>query len=97
MFLGKAVYAEVLFNILSVLGENHYYWREYTGKIPTDAVPGGSDINSETTYIGLGFVKNRGIIPGVIYPNQKFISVPSYGVQKVDCYIQVSFNELISF
>nr|CAH7766745.1 unnamed protein product [Callosobruchus chinensis] len=33
----------------------HYYWRDYTGEVPCDAVVGGYDEQNRTTYIGQGF------------------------------------------
>nr|XP_023016654.1 uncharacterized protein LOC111505969 [Leptinotarsa decemlineata] len=66
-----------------------YYWRDYTGFIPSDAIPGGLDLNHETTYIGQGFVGNVGIIPGIIYPGQREIYVPEHGVKKVDTYVKI--------
>lgn len=57
-------------------------------------MPGGADVNNVTTYIGQGFDKNHGIIPGIIYPGQNHITVPTHGTQKVDTYIKVSeFSE----
>lgn len=57
-------------------------------------MPGGADVNGNPVYIGNGFVKTRGIIPGVIIPNQRHITVPSYGSQKVDTYITVNLVKL---
>lgn len=68
----------------------NYYWRDYTGIIPSDAVPGGTDINKVTTYIGQGFVKDQGIIPGIIYAGHNHITVPTHGTQNLDTYIKVS-------
>lgn len=73
------------------------YWREYTGTISEDAVPGGHDIEHKTTYIGQGFVKERGITPGVIYPGVQSIVVPSFGVKTLSTYVKVSFPRLNYF
>ncbi|KAF5271211.1 hypothetical protein FQA39_LY08218 [Lamprigera yunnana] len=48
-------------------GENEelegYYWRHYTDHVPIDALPGGRDIDGETTYIGQALYRNI-LIPG---------------------------------
>jgi hypothetical protein len=68
----------------------HYYWREYTGIIPRDAVAGGANINSKQVYIGQAYVRNHGLIPGQINAGVKEMWVPISGVQKIDRYIKVS-------
>ncbi|XP_018570726.1 uncharacterized protein LOC108910566 [Anoplophora glabripennis] len=45
-----------------------YYWRDYTGDIPRDAVPGGRDVNHRPTYIGHVYVHKYGICTVTIYP-----------------------------
>ncbi|CAH1988057.1 unnamed protein product [Acanthoscelides obtectus] len=37
----------------------HYYWRDYTGEVPCDAVVGGHDELNRTTYIGQGVALNN--------------------------------------
>lgn len=32
-----------------------YYWRDYNGTIPNDAIEGGTDENGDVTYIGQTF------------------------------------------
>jgi hypothetical protein len=59
-----------------------YYWREYTGVIPRDAVAGGANINGEQVYIAQAYVKNHGLIPGQINAGVKEVWVPIDGVQK---------------
>lgn len=66
-----------------------YYWREFHGIIPRDAVPAGNDRFGNPLYIGQGFVKNHGLIPGIIYPNRTFIVVPHTGPNKVERFIKV--------
>jgi hypothetical protein len=68
----------------------NYYWREYTGKIPPDAVVGGADINGENVYIGQAYVKNSGLIPAQINAGVKEVYAPIKGAQKVDRHIKVS-------
>ncbi|KAJ3642674.1 hypothetical protein Zmor_025435 [Zophobas morio] len=53
-----------------------YYWRDYTGEIPDDALPGGHDINKKATFIGQAFLSNVGIVPGTIYPGQPGMRLP---------------------
>jgi hypothetical protein len=67
-----------------------YYWREYTGIIPRDAVAGGPNINSKQVYIGQAYVKNSGFIPAQINAGVKEVYVPISGVQKIDERIKVS-------
>ncbi|KAJ8961144.1 hypothetical protein NQ318_008824 [Aromia moschata] len=70
-------------------GDGDYYWRDYTGDIPQDAVEGGSDINKRTTYIGQVYVKNGGIIPVTIYPGQKFVMANIFTLHKTQDYIKI--------
>jgi hypothetical protein len=67
-----------------------YYWREYTGIIPRDAVAGGANINREQVYIGQAYVKNHGLITAQINAGVKEVWVPIDGVQKIDQHIKVS-------
>ncbi|KAF2881807.1 hypothetical protein ILUMI_24363 [Ignelater luminosus] len=43
-----------------------YYWRDYTGDIPKDAVLGGTDNRGMTTYIGQTLHPGTCILPGKI-------------------------------
>lgn len=45
--------------------EPAYYWREFNGKIPQDALPGGINSEGVTTYIGQVFGRNL-VIPAKI-------------------------------
>ena len=45
--------------------EGGYYWREFNGVIPQDALPGGINSDGETTYIGQVFSKDL-VIPAKI-------------------------------
>jgi hypothetical protein len=72
------------------INSHYYYWREYTGIIPRDAVAGGANINNKQVYIGQAYVRNHGLIPGQINDGVKEIWVPINGVQKIDRYIKVS-------
>lgn len=66
-----------------------YFWRQYTGVIPVDAVRGGSDINGQDTYIGQAYVQNRGIIVVQIHSGINEVLVPISGVVKTNKYIKV--------
>ncbi|KAF2888050.1 hypothetical protein ILUMI_18123 [Ignelater luminosus] len=44
-----------------------YYWREYVGVIPYDAVPGGVDRMGLTTYIGQAMIHPYGELTASIY------------------------------
>jgi hypothetical protein len=67
-----------------------YYWRDYNGIIPRDAVKGGANINGEHVYIGQVYVKNAGLIPAQINAGVQEVSVPTNGVQKLAERIKVS-------
>ncbi|KAJ8920601.1 hypothetical protein NQ315_004740 [Exocentrus adspersus] len=66
-----------------------YYWRDYTGNIPYDAVDGGWDVNNETTYIGQVFVKDHGIIPVTIYPGVTEVTANIKGLHTLHSYIKI--------
>ncbi|KAK4877868.1 hypothetical protein RN001_010374 [Aquatica leii] len=45
-----------------------YYWRDYFGNIPYDAVQGGIDKNGNPSYIGQVYSKNHAsLLPATIY------------------------------
>ncbi|XP_063923018.1 uncharacterized protein LOC135137321 [Zophobas morio] len=56
-----------------------YYWRDYLGIVPRDAVPGGHDVTNRTTYIGQGFYSKAGLLTGTIYPGISGIKLPYSG------------------
>jgi hypothetical protein len=57
-----------------------YYWRDNTGEIADDAVPGGYDRNLESTYIGQLFVINHGLLTTRIYKGQKSVMASRCGI-----------------
>ncbi|KAF2893371.1 hypothetical protein ILUMI_12802 [Ignelater luminosus] len=61
---------EVVLNISQIYHINRrnleFYWKNFTGKIPKDAIPGGRDKEGKTTYIGQARLQNGPIIPGQI-------------------------------
>jgi len=49
-----------------------YYWKEYDGLIPEDAVPGGHDKSGNPTYIGqVLYTKQSDLLPATIYSGCK--------------------------
>ncbi|XP_018562461.1 uncharacterized protein LOC108904401 [Anoplophora glabripennis] len=66
-----------------------YYWRDYTGDIPGDAVEGGRDVNNRKTYIGQVFVKNYGIIPVTIYPGKTSVAANIDGIHHISSYVKI--------
>ncbi|KAF2879111.1 hypothetical protein ILUMI_27059 [Ignelater luminosus] len=45
-----------------------YYWRDFTGDIPLDALPGGTDINGHPIFIAQVFSENL-LAPAKVYIN----------------------------
>ncbi|KAF2897471.1 hypothetical protein ILUMI_08701 [Ignelater luminosus] len=45
-----------------------YYWREYVGIIPEDAVEGGTDEFDNPTYVGQAYFEQFGLLPAIIFP-----------------------------
>ncbi|KAF2897472.1 hypothetical protein ILUMI_08702 [Ignelater luminosus] len=45
-----------------------YYWREYVGIIPEDAVEGGTDQSGNPTYVGQAYFDHIGLLPAIIFP-----------------------------
>ncbi|VEN48154.1 unnamed protein product [Callosobruchus maculatus] len=60
----------------------HYYWRDYTGEVPCDAVVGGHDELNRTTYIGQGVALNNdyySLSPLTIVEGEKVQRAPLWG------------------
>ncbi|XP_068917934.1 uncharacterized protein [Tenebrio molitor] len=66
-----------------------YYWREYTGEVPEDAILGGRDINGNNIYIGQAYVKNEGLVVVQITPGVRQVLAPMKGIKKIDKYIKI--------
>ncbi|RZC36411.1 DUF3421 domain containing protein, partial [Asbolus verrucosus] len=66
-----------------------YYWRDYTGTIPEDAVVGGKDVNGKDIYIGQAYIKNEGLIVVQIYPGVREVQAPIKGIKNVKKYTKV--------
>jgi hypothetical protein len=67
-----------------------YYWREYTGEIPKDAIVGGRDANGRSIYIGQAYVKNEGIVAVQITPGVRRVFAPMKGVKQINRYVKVA-------
>lgn len=65
-----------------------YYWRQYLGEIPPDAIPGGRDESGRTTYIGQAYIVHESlrsrsaIVPVEIYAGRKSVDIPLFGVRQ---------------
>ncbi|XP_044263432.1 uncharacterized protein LOC123010533 [Tribolium madens] len=64
--------------------QEDYYWRQYTGEVPKDAVVGGQDINHKDVYIGQAYVKNEGLFVVQIFADRKEIYAPIKGMKKIE-------------
>ena len=88
----KLLLATTLFlsYICCTCGYRYFYWREYTGTIPSDAIVAGRDISGKDLYIGQAYVKNGGwqVVP--IYQGIKEAIAVLNGPKKTDKYIKVS-------
>ncbi|KAF5291624.1 hypothetical protein FQA39_LY14346 [Lamprigera yunnana] len=62
-------------NSTHVLG---YYWKEFFGSIPFDAVPGGYDEEGATTYIGQVYMQEYGLLTGTLYRGCSKIHTSAY-------------------
>ncbi|KAF5302556.1 hypothetical protein FQR65_LT00928 [Abscondita terminalis] len=47
-----------------------YYWQDFEGEIPTDAFPGGKDVNGKPIYVGQVFFASK-LLPAKIYEHDK--------------------------
>lgn len=68
-----------------------YFWREYNGEIPNDAIIGGISSNGDNIYIGQAYVHNYGLIPGQIRPKIDEIVAIEYGIHRTTKYNKVCF------
>jgi hypothetical protein len=73
----------------TIQGDPDYYWRDYYGKIPDDAVEGGKDIRGNPTYIGQAFVLHHGILIGQIYPGQISLTTSKEGIHVTNVYNKI--------
>ncbi|KAK5638648.1 hypothetical protein RI129_012943 [Pyrocoelia pectoralis] len=57
--------------ICKILYVRSYYWKEYRGEIPIDAVPADTNKARNSTYIGQIFIQGRGLLPATIVAGSK--------------------------
>lgn len=62
--------ASKLWTIKTKISE--YFWKDFYGVIPPDALPGGTDLGGEPTYIGQSFLPDRNVVvPTIIEKGSK--------------------------
>ncbi|RZB94396.1 DUF3421 domain containing protein, partial [Asbolus verrucosus] len=66
-----------------------YYWRDFYGEIPDDAVPGGLDRNHKITYIAQVYFANHGILTTRLYQGEKSVTASRDGIHTSDVFIKV--------
>jgi hypothetical protein len=66
-----------------------YYWRDYFGEIPDDAVPGGTDRNHEMTYIAQVYIPKQGILTTRLYKGSKSVTASRYGIHTSDVFVKI--------
>ncbi|KAJ3660741.1 hypothetical protein Zmor_005176 [Zophobas morio] len=55
-----------------------YFWRDYFGTIPYDAVPAGKDHNGDNRYVGLVYIRGFELLPATILPKQGVAQTTAY-------------------
>ncbi|RZC33801.1 DUF3421 domain containing protein [Asbolus verrucosus] len=90
------IFPALIISHVSTLQEN-YYWREYTGYVPPDAIAGGKDINGDDIYIGQAYIRGEGLMVVQIYPGTREIQAAIKGVKKVDKYTKILCGPLQNF
>ncbi|KAG5881308.1 hypothetical protein JTB14_035584 [Gonioctena quinquepunctata] len=73
---------------ISVESCGDFYWRDYNGRIPIDAIPAGNSSNG-LSYIGQAYIHHYGLLLGTITPNYMEIKVPCYGVVVTNIMIRI--------
>lgn len=58
-----------------------YYWRDYVGIIPNDAVQGGTDKAGNPTYVGQAYIRNFELLPVTIFPGCMFANTTAHGAE----------------
>ncbi|RZC34219.1 hypothetical protein BDFB_003908, partial [Asbolus verrucosus] len=81
--------------------QKEYYWRDYTGSIPRDAIIGGQTAKGDNVYIGQVYDTNAGLIVVQINPGVQHVFLPLYDIVKnssehikILCGIQENFRWL---
>ncbi|KAK5646301.1 hypothetical protein RI129_004765 [Pyrocoelia pectoralis] len=57
-----------------------YYWRDYVGEIPYDAVPGGKDKSGLPTFIGQAYIKGFELLPATINAGSPTAIASAYNI-----------------
>ncbi|KAK5638617.1 hypothetical protein RI129_012912 [Pyrocoelia pectoralis] len=83
MTVKSAILLFLLSPLISVNGGRieslEYYWREYSGDIPFDAVPAGVDKLGNPTYIGQVYMQGFGLLPATITKGSNYATTSSQG------------------
>ncbi|KAF2887736.1 hypothetical protein ILUMI_18437 [Ignelater luminosus] len=58
-----------------------YYWKEYIGIIPQDAVEGGTDAVGNPTYVGQAYIQKYELLPGFITIGCKTLTTVAYALE----------------
>ncbi|XP_063918553.1 uncharacterized protein LOC135133930 [Zophobas morio] len=66
-----------------------YYWRDYNGTIPHDALVAGQDGQHRNVFIGQAYIRNLGLIVIHITPGEREFYVAVRGVHKVHNHIRI--------
>ncbi|KAK4874970.1 hypothetical protein RN001_014330 [Aquatica leii] len=78
LFIIFVVFNAPFENVLSA-DTDGYYWRDYIGHVPNDAIEGGRDIQGNPVYVGQAFFKDIGLLPTTIYKGSTNIQVTARG------------------
>ncbi|RZC38604.1 DUF3421 domain containing protein, partial [Asbolus verrucosus] len=79
----------VVFSIQVLAQKEDYYWQDYDGCIPTDAIVGGQDSNGTNIYIGQVYVRSKGLMVAQINVGDTEVYAAINGIQKVDSNIKI--------
>ncbi|KAJ3617368.1 hypothetical protein MTP99_007097 [Tenebrio molitor] len=78
----KVILLTAVINSVLVTGNKwdcaDYYWRDYYGTIPDDAVPAGKDSHGHPLYVGLVYIRGFELLPATIFPKQEIARTTAY-------------------
>jgi hypothetical protein len=77
----------------TVWGSEHYYWKEYTGVVPRDAIAGGRDAAGRRTFIGQAYIHGHGFYVAHIRPGVTEVVVPCYGPKVATSDVKILCSE----
>ncbi|XP_063915498.1 uncharacterized protein LOC135131617 [Zophobas morio] len=80
-----------VFSLLTTLYSEKidYYWRDYEGEIPDDALPAGSDRNHKATYVGQVYIAEHGLLPTRIYEGKQSVTASKNGIHTSDVFVKI--------